>query len=225
MKVDEIRSAISDYKRFLRSKNRLSYIYLFEVTENLNASFRSGDDYLQIIETGLKSSMTQRLWYRERYEPKKNLLTLADHAPEYFQRAMQDLLNEDKELENRIDRFKFYCDELLKTYKSDNKHSTLNHHYIDESFISLLLMGKYPEIYAYYDFGLFKSIAEKTAAKPIPTVNDYPRYQKFIQVFSTFIRKDNELLELINKRSPEHSQMANISVECMAMSCNIDLTV
>ncbi len=223
MKVAAIQNAVAEYKSYLQGKERFDRLYLYEVSQNLNHSFQKCDTALEAIETGLQSSTTQRLWKRHRYEPKNVLLQIGAELPDIFHHAIYDLFNENKLLENRVDRFKFYCDELLKQHREKNPRSNINHHYVDESFISILLMGKYPGTYAYYDHQLFLAVVELTGARPIPSVNDYPRFHKFVQIFNKFIHEDKKIGELHQSRSTDLDIAANMAVECMIVATDEDI--
>lgn len=223
MKVSSIQKAVQSFERYLDSGNKFDHFYLYEIPHRFHNSLQEEDTLLKAILFGLKSDHTQRLWQRTHYEPKKIILQLGREFPDFFNDAMKDLFNEDMLLENRIDRFKFYCNELLTLYKQKHKQSNVNHHYVDESFISCLLMGYNPETYAYYDHQLFVETAKIVGAKPIPTVNDYPRYQNFIKVFCNYINENEKLLRLHKKRLPHLHSPANLAVECMVVATGRDL--
>lgn len=223
MKVAAIQNAVGEYKSYLQGKKRFDTLYLFQISENLHHSLQENENVLEALESGLQSTTTQRLWKRHRFEPKKVILQLGAEFPDIFQHAIKDLFNEAKLLENRVDRFKFYCDELLKLHREKNPRSNVNHHYVDEAFISILLMGKYPGTYAYYDHQLFLSVVELTGARPIPTVNDYPRFQKFVQIFNRFIQEDKKIVESHQSRHHKLSPTANMAVECMIIATGTDI--
>jgi hypothetical protein len=223
MRVTAIQKAVESYRAYLDSGDRFDHFYLHEITERFHQALEEEDSILSAILIGLQSDHSQRLWLREQYEPKKVILQLGNEFPDYFKDAIHDLYDESKLLENRIDRFKFYCEELLALYKKKHKAENLNHHYVDESFISLLLMGRYPETYAYYDQKLFISVAKEVGAKPIPKVNDYPRFQKFSQIFNNYISKNDEVIKLHKKRNATINKPANLATECMTVASGRDL--
>ena len=103
-----------------------------------------------------------------------------------------DLFNETRDIEGRIGRFIFGCDEILRDYKRANVSTVENNHYHgDFKMIALYLAFRYPDTYAPYDFPVFQQTLTHFGAHNIPQQNDIGRYFKVQRTLMTFLEKDN----------------------------------
>ena len=117
----------------------------------------------------------------------------------------RELFNEDRQIGARVDRFVFYCDELLREYKQVNRTSILNNHYHNDNYgmISHYLAFQFPAEYAPYDFVLFQKMMEKIGSRDIPKTNDFARYSKIMRTLMNFLQKEEDLLALHENRLTE----------------------
>src|SRR5690606_6359721 len=106
-----------------------------------------------MYDQSLQNSQSRRLWVGENFFPKEMMLKFTGLQKEYVRLAFRDLFNESKDISGRMDRFIFYCDELLGEYKSVNPKSIENRHFHDENYhmISLYLAFEFTENYTFYD--------------------------------------------------------------------------
>ena len=213
MQLKKIQEYIEKYKRFLRSSKSHEYIYLWETQQYWQDNFDSiSEDWSAMYEDSLQSNHTRRLWKTTAYRPKEVMLKLIKMRDDFVKQAFRDLLNEDKEILGRIDRFIFYCDQLLMEYKKTNPNSIENNHYQDYPILSLYLAFQYPAQYNYYNFQLFCDSLQKLGAMKIPASDDIVRYFKTSRTLYQFLLKDEEVLELHQNRLSEDEHYTETSL-------------
>lgn len=157
----------------------------------------------------LHSEFSQRWWKRDQYRPKEIMLQLIDAEVELALVAWKDLSNESATLEGRLDRFDYYCNELLQIHRHKNIRSVESYHHQDASIISLYLAGMYPEKYALYPgLEVFQSFCRAIGSPEIPVVNDLVRYMKIAAIVFTFLKKNEKYQLLIQHRDPSLHKVA-----------------
>jgi hypothetical protein len=195
MVLSKIQSAITDYAVWLAETRHHPHIHLWESQQifqnewNLEIS-----DLPKMYDNSLQNPETKRLWQTESWYPKRMLLEFWKIDASMVKTMFDDLFNETKEIEPRIGRFIFGCDVLLKEYKSSKPATVENNHYhTDFKMIALYLAFRYPDVYAPYDFDVFKRTLEHFQAKDIPQGNDIGRYFKVQRTLMTFLEKNEKV--------------------------------
>ncbi len=203
MNLQKLNDTIQAYKSFLKSNTRhdpyLKWESLKVFQENWDIE---APDFRNMYDRSLQNSRTRRLWKRENYEPKDMMLKFIGLNSEFVRYMFQDLFNENKEVDGRIDRFVFHCDELLREYKDTHPRSVENSHFHDDNYqmVSLYLAFRYPELYAPYDFESFRKLLQLLGSMDVPKVNDVGRYFKVMRTVYKFLQKDGEVLEIHRQR-------------------------
>ena len=203
MQLKLIQQYINDYKWYLSTSNAQQHLYIWESQAIFQENWDlEANDFKLMYDKSLQNSKTRRLWNRENYAPKAMLLKFMDLQPGYVRQMFSDLFNEEKEIEGRISRFVFYCDQLLQEYKATYPHRIENNHDHDDDYqmISIYLSFQYPEKYTLYNKNSFIQLLEKIGAKNISPANDFARFVKVIRTLNTFLRKDEALLGLHQAR-------------------------
>jgi len=203
MQLKKIQEHIAAYKKQL-SKVPSTNLYKWESQQIWQDHWDiEARDFAAMYDQSLENAKTRRIWNRESYAPKKMMLEFAKMQPHFVYSMFQELFNEDKDIGNRVDRFVFYCDELLKEYKSKHPHSIQNQHYQDYEIISHYLAFQYPDRYIPYQFEVFQNTLEKIGSRDLPPTHDLPRHFKVMKTLYQFLSKDEELLELQQKQLEE----------------------
>ncbi len=206
MNLQKLNEAIRQYKNFLQTHPDHDPYWKWETQrifqENWDIDTRNFHD---MFDRCLQNSQTRRLWNREYYSPKAMMLKFIQTSNEYVRYAFQDLFNEEKEIEGRVDRFVFYCDELLKEYREKYPLKKENMHYHDDNYemISHYLAFRFPEVYTPYNVEKFKRLMQKLGSRDVPKVNDTARYFKVMRTIFTFLKKDEEILKIHQERLDE----------------------
>ncbi len=147
-----------------------------------------------------QNSETRRLWQEENWYPKRMMVEFWRFDPRMVRGMFDDLFNETRDIEARIGRFLFGCDELLREYKRAHPTSVENNHYHgDYRMIALYLAFRYPDQYAPYDFNVFRAALTQFQARDIPRQNDIGRYFKVLRTLMTFLEKDEALARAMQK--------------------------
>lgn len=120
--------------------------------------------------------------------------------PKTVRLMFDDLFNETREVDGRIGRFVFGCDELLRDFKKAHVATIENNHdHGDYRMIALYLAFRYPDTYAPYDFPVFQRAMIHFGARDIPQENDLPRYFKVVKTLMTFLEKDGGVVPAMQK--------------------------
>lgn len=200
MQFQRIQQAIADYEAFLKSgphsEERLYYWEsqrIFQETWDIEAM-----DFAKMFDQSLQNTLTRRLWNRENYEPKRVMLLFIAMQPDFPRQLFGDLFNETKDVAGRMDRFLFYCEELLQDYRRMHPRSPENSHYHNDDYqmISLYLAFRYPDRYAPYHFGVFRELMIRLGSPDIPQNNDPERYFKVMRTLQGLLNKQEQIRQL-----------------------------
>jgi hypothetical protein len=203
MNLQKLNDAIGQYAHFLRTNPQHDPYLPWEsqriFQENWDVEVL---DLRSMYDRSLENSRSRRLWKRESYEPKEMMLRFIEINREYVRQVFQDLFNEAKDLDGRIGRFVFHCDELLAAWHEERPTSKLNTHFHDDNYqmVSLYLAFRYPAQYLLFDFESFRRLMELLGSRDVPTVNELGRYFKVMRTIFTFLKKNEEILALHSRR-------------------------
>ena len=205
MQLKKLEAALVKFREFLPTKAAQERLYVWESQLLFQQNWdQDAADFSAMFDRSLDNSQTRRLWKRERFEPKRMMLLFLGEEPDFVRSMFIDLFNPDKSVENRVDRFVFYCDELLSRYKRNYPLSIENNHYHqDYEMIALYLAFRYPEEYACYDAEAFRTTLALLSAPNVPVGHDLPRHFKVCKTIFTFMLKDEELMERHRARLEE----------------------
>ncbi len=203
MNLQKLTDSIRRYKHFLLTHPQHDPYWKWESLKIFQENWDTEAlDLRSMYDRSLENSHTRRLWKRENYAPKDVMLKFIELNREYARQIFKDLFNENKDVEGRIDRFVFYCDELLREYKETHPRSIENSHYHDDDYqmISIYLSFRYPAQYTIYDFEKFKNLMAMLGSRDVPKVNDAARFFKVMRTVYGFIQKEEGILEIHEKR-------------------------
>ncbi len=204
MQFQRIQKALADYENFLKSgspsETRLYYwesLRIFQENWNIEST-----DFAQMFDQSLQNTQTRRLWNRENYEPKRIMLLFISMQSDFVRQLFSDLFNESRDIAGRMDRFVFYCEELLEDYRRMNPVTKENSHFHNDNYqmLSLYLAFRYPERYAPYDFQVFQDLMIRLGSPDIPQNNDPERYFKVMRTLQGLLHKQSNLLQLHEAR-------------------------
>lgn len=213
MQLKLINANIERYKIQLSSKkDTYQSFYKWETQriwqENWNIQT---DDFANMYDHSLQNTITQRIWNREHFAPKKMMKIFAKQSPHLVFFIFQDLFNEDKSVGARIEHFQHHCEELFNEYKELHPHDFESSHYHDYELISHYLAFQYPALYTPYSLPLFQNLLRQIGSRDIPQHDDLERYFKVTRTLFNFLKKDEALLTLHQRRlSAEHYQQDSL---------------
>lgn len=193
MQVSKIKEFISKYPAWIPSEESLALRPLWETQQNWQSNFDLNSKNLRdSYNHALTNSTNRRHYRREGYDPKSAMLEMMDWEVEHVRTIFEDLFNEDRDLEGRIQRFEFYCRELFNQFRDAKPKSRLPDHFHadDYGMASLYLAGQYPEKYAPYKTSLLQKALKNLGALQIPEVADFPRYVKLLGTLRRFVAED-----------------------------------
>lgn len=127
------------------------------------------------------------------------MILLIEEEAELMRQAFRDLLYGEGDPVDRIDRFTFYCDEALQSYKSTHPHSIVNHHYHSGNHIcSLYLSLAHPDRYGLYVHETFSSFLRKVNSRDIPQNRDPGRFFTLCTTLNKLLTKEQGFPEVLD---------------------------
>ena len=193
MQVSKIKEFIAQYPAWIPTEESLALRPLWETQQNWQTHFDlAAKDLRSSYDQALSNKTNRRHYRREGYDPKRAMLEMMDWEVEHVRTVFEDLLNEERDLEGRIQRFEFYCRELFNQFRDAKPKSRLPDHFHadDYGMASIYLTGQYPEKYAPYKTRLLQAALRKLGALQIPEVADFPRYIKLLATLRRFVAED-----------------------------------
>jgi hypothetical protein len=149
----------------------------------------------------LRSEISQRWWKRDNYRPKEIMLQLIDTDPELAAIAWKDLGQSTANLEGRLSRFTYYCEQLLHIYRDRHPRAIESYHHQDAAILSLYLAGMFPDSYSLYPgLEVFQSFCKNIGSPDIPKVDDLVRYMKIAAIVKTYLQRDEAFSQLLQLR-------------------------
>lgn len=203
MKVDLLQKHIGAFGSLLRSAEGGAHLFKYDILDHFRSIWTfDTEDFAAMYDNALKSDITRRWWKRGTYRPKEMMLLLIRAEEQYARQVFRDLFDETKQVENRADRFVFYCDEMLRIYKRTNPDRIENNHYQDSSIISLYLAGMYPERYTLFPGKeVFHTALMALGARDTGAQEDLPRFFKLSKLIYTQLNKDPAIADLMQRRA------------------------
>ncbi|MEM9886583.1 MAG: hypothetical protein AAF849_11885 [Bacteroidota bacterium] len=203
MQLKKINEHIAAYKKYLQKggerTERLLYKWESQKIWQENWDVEA-HPFSEMYDRCLENSKTRRIWNKEQYQPKKMMFAFAELQPHFVYSMFQELFNENKDIGNRLDRFIFYCDELLKEYKAAHPNSIHNNHYHDYAMISHYLAFQFPDQYTPYRQDLFYNTLKQIASRDLSLGDDVARHFKVMKTLYQFLKKDEAVMRLHQKR-------------------------
>lgn len=203
MQLKRVQHYFGEFERFLRKQEAEDRLYIWESQATFQENWHNEAlDWSVMYDKALQNSTSRRLWKREAFEPKRIMLLFLEMEPDYVKQAFRDLFNEAKSIDARMDRFVFYCDELLRMYRERHPHSIENNHYHgnDYDIISLYLAFRYPADYAPYSLERLINLLRKLGVGNLPQANDPVRYYKVMRTLYKLMQKEEGILQAHRKR-------------------------
>lgn len=212
MNLKTILLLIENYKSYLKSPNSDSELYKWETIQHFQANWSTeATDLAEMYDKALNNNDSRRQWKGNDFYPKEMMLKLMQIEPEYVRLALRDLFNNDKGIEGRVDRFIFYCNELLNMYLTKNPYAKVNDHHHHHGVVMMYLTCRFPAKYTLYNARAFRAFLEKVGAKNILISHDMERFVKVTKIVNTFLKKDEEIQMLLAKRlNDNHYQEENL---------------
>ena len=207
MQVKLLSEAFESYKEFLLTEEAERNLYIWESQRIFQENWDlENADLIGMYDQSLQNSQTRRLWRKESYAPKDMMLKFIGLSEDYFVQMFGDLFNEEKSIDGRVDRFAFYCDQLLLEYRNKYpRRIETNHHHGDGyQMISLYLAFRFPEKYTLFRSHRFRAFLKKMGVANLPEANDFPRFVNVSRTVYKLMQKDTDLMDLHQKRLKEN---------------------
>ncbi len=198
MQVKKLEQYIEKYKTYLKKDRDFHELYRWESLSHFKEHWDiDAPDFGKMYDQALQNNTNRRLWKKESWFPKEMMLKLIEVDSEFVRRMFKDLFAEEKDIEGRISRFKFGCDEMVADFKKQNKTSIdTNHFHDDNEMIFMYLTFQFPEKYTLYDYESFRKMMINLETLNVPGPFEIDRFLKLTKAIYIFLNKDNELLEI-----------------------------
>ena len=199
MKVTEINKYKDAFKAHLLAKGDLQNKFYFDLIDNWQAHWNGEAKNLsQVYDQSLQSEVSARLWGGSTDSPKSTLIMLINANEDFMRATFRDLFNEKLDLGLRLDRFGYHADQILRPLQGKNP-KLVSHMHNDRSLLCLYLALQYPDFYCLFDYPAFNAMMTKFESRNIPTKVEQERYYKSCRGIFNLIKKDEELMALLQK--------------------------
>ncbi len=186
-----LKSEVEKFEYFLSNKAATSddpllyweNLYHFQSGWNLDT-----EDLKSMINRAVYNSQSKRFWDL----PKQVLLSFVSFNEGFVQIMFKDLFDESKSLAARVDRFPFYCENMLGEMKQNAVKTPSDHHHTTEVVYFYLSM-MYPQKYAVYQHNNFFKTLEKIEAKDLPIVFDAERFFKVSSIINKYLLENKNI--------------------------------
>ena len=223
MKVHLIQQAIHHFIQTELQSDRVDWYWPHSLVNRFHIEWQKLPErgLRETIDQCLRSDISQRWWKRDRVDAKEMMLHLIDADPELAAIAWKDLAQPQANLDGRLSRFNYYCEQLLDIHRDQNIKSLETYHQQDARMMSLYLAGLFPETNSLYP-GLeaFQTFCKAIGSPDIPKVDDLVRYMKVCTIIHTFLQKDPQYLPLLESRKPPMH-----SVPCIPFQLAYELVI
>lgn len=195
MNRDLLRRYISEYeKEFANIHDK--EIYKWRAVKQFQEHWDAGaNNFVEML--ALSLSETRNLMDSGNYFPMRMVLEIAGEQPQIVRELFLDLFDEEADLLERIATFQKKIEELNQSlFQGKND-------YQDDRAVMVYLSLKFPEVYFFYKFTMFKEFCEKLDIGFAPVrgrETNIPQYLDMCQIIREEIRLDNNLLKLHNER-------------------------
>jgi hypothetical protein len=203
MQLSKIAGLLEAFSAYLATSDAQDWLFLWETQARFQQRWHpDSPDFGDMYRQALDNSVTRRLWNAEHYFPKKMMEEFIRIDADFVRNMFQDLLSESKQIEGRLGRFVYHCDQLLEVYIDQYKKAPYSSHYHDDQYfmVSLYLSMRYPEIYAPYPHDTFVALLKTVGSTDIPKVQDPIRYFKVAKTLYQMMKKDERLMALHKDR-------------------------
>lgn len=202
MQVAKINAYKDVFKEHLEITQSYNELYKYECLKNFQDNWDLGElDLHTMYDKSLSSEISGRLWGGSTNSAKEIMLKFIEMDKEFVRSMFRDLLNDDKDLNMRINRFKFHSDQML--VQLSEKHQKINNHYHTDDEISIYLAFSEPEKYTLFNYGPFSIMMNRLGAKNVPQEFEVDRYYKLCKGLYTMLNKDAELISLHKAKRAE----------------------
>jgi len=199
MVLDIINNKIKLYKEHIQNSSEYKSLFKWDAVKQFQNNWDlKAEDFKQMYEDSFSKNVSTKLWEGENFFPKEAMFIMLDYDQEKVRGMFTNLLNEEKDLEARIEFFIFDCNTLRNQIIKSNPEFT-NHFHGDYAMVSIYLAFRYPQKYSIYKYDDFKQFMEAVKSKSIPNEKDISRFFKVMKTINILISKDEELLTLHKK--------------------------
>lgn len=198
MVLDIINAKIKLYKEHIQDSSEYKSLFKWDAVKQFQDNWDiNADDFKEMYENSFSKNVSTILWEGENFFPKQAMLTMLEFDQEKVRGMFRNLLNEEKDLEARIEFFVFDCNTLKNQIIKSNPE--FNHFHSDYAMVSIYLAFRYPKKYSIYKYDDFKQFMETVKSKSIPTEKEIARFFKVMKTINILISKDEELLAIHKK--------------------------
>jgi hypothetical protein len=207
MVLDLINKCNEQYKEYLSSdktaqqdihfNQRYALVSLKAFQDNWNID---ADDFKSMFVNSFANTLSNDLWEGRSFYPKKTMLVFIDRDPDLVRTMFKELFDENLDIDGRIDRFIYHCDEISRDIMRNNPQYQ-SHYHGDYRMISVYLTFRFPGQYTIYSYSEYKVFMDMIKAKPEAGPMEIGRFFKVMRTVNSIISKDEEFMAIYAARS------------------------
>jgi 5-methylcytosine-specific restriction protein B len=201
MNLKKLQQLIHEYKIHLTTDARYEHLYKWESMRVWQEHWDLDRlDLAAMFDESLQNTQSRRLWVGSDYHPKSMMLEFIKLQREFVRSMFRDLLDENRGVDGRVDRFIFHCGELLEEFRTSYPVRRENSHYHGSRTVSLYLAFAFPERYTLYESQPFRQMMLRLDSPNVPTVDDLERFFRVMRTIQGFLDKDEDIMRLHTER-------------------------
>jgi len=200
MNLSLIQSSIESYKKSLKESSEL-----WEICKDVSDLHRAwwGSEDAVLLEYSKLYGVFITKWWPEHRNAIKRMEHYIEASDDMIRAMFDDLLSEAKDISGRVGRFIHHCDTLYKHDRRKTVH-TLDHGHGDKQLIFLYLSTLLPAQYMPYDHKAMSEFLSVVGSKSALIESDTDRYVKVSRSLCKFMRKDDDLVRLVDEQVALH---------------------
>ena len=196
--IEKLKDVLVNYKRDFVEKQWPAELYKWEAVKHFKENWNIDDtDFAGMLKTSI--AKTYNLLGSVNNFPAKMIHSFAQKAPEEVRAMFIDLLDESKDVFERINSFKLQSAILLEKYGDNAKQ-----HYQNENSISTYLWLRFPEKYYIYKISEIRKVASELKSsygfKKGAYADNIRNFLKLYDEICAELHKDAELINLLKSQ-------------------------
>ncbi len=192
----------SRYCAYLSTARYRDLYFIWQCLRNFQEHWNlQHEDLAQMYDRALSNMVSRQLWGGDQHSAKSVMLKFFSINPDFTSAMFRDLFNQKLDLTQRLQRFRFHCDQMVAQLRA--MQPSENYHFHDSAKMPLLYLSlRYPDNHCIYDHELFVQVLRKIKAKE-PEKLTIDRFQNICTVLQQVVLSQDEMRQILIKNTPD----------------------
>ena len=196
MKVALIQESINHLKNTLKRQGKANdFAFKYHNLKSFRENWDIDElDLTNMFRRSFTSTVSERLWGGNSDSAKTAMISMMEVQKEFVRVMFKDLFDESKDLNMRVNRFLFHCDQIRDEINKSKE--LLTNHFHKTKMASLYLTFQYPNQYTIIDPADFQRFLGRVECKNIPLEVEFERQVKLARGLFKLMDRDEELKDM-----------------------------